>query len=60
MFDRAIATDEDRPWWQPVKQDAARMRDLVLSDQQRFRAEINRYVSRYRAALQLPDLLAPV
>jgi len=54
MFDRAVATDDDRVWWRPVREDAARLRELVLGGQQHFRADIDRYISRYRAALRLP------
>jgi hypothetical protein len=42
------------------QKDAARLRNLVLHEPEHFRAEINRYLARYRLALRLPDLSAPL
>lgn len=50
-----------RPRWVAAGQkDAARLRNLVLHEPEHFRAEINRYLARYRLALRLPDLSAPL
>jgi hypothetical protein len=60
MFRRAVATDDDRDWWVPVREDAARLAELVVRDPEAFRAEVNGWIARYREALRLPALASPV
>jgi hypothetical protein len=60
MFARAVETDDDRSWWLPVKEDAARLAHVVVREPGAFRAEVNRWIAGYREALRLPPLTAPM
>lgn len=60
MFGRVVATDDDRDWWLAVREDAARLAEVVVSDPQAFCDEINGWIERYREGLRLPALAAPV
>ena len=60
MFRRAVATKDERSWWLPVRDDAARLAKLVAGDEEAFRAETNEWIARYRDALRLPALASPV
>jgi hypothetical protein len=54
LFREVAQDDDDREWWLPVKLDAAELAELVRDEPAQFRACVDAWVQRYRAALKLP------
>jgi hypothetical protein len=60
LFERVARSDDAWDWWQPVKQQAQRLHELVKADPTAFRAVIEGYIRDRRAGLKLPPMAGPV